>query len=136
VRYVALRGVPWGLLIGVMLSGCLDGPCDDKAIAGLTVSVYDADTSAPAGRGARGWLELPSQPGVILENLRQFPSDPDAPEANLRLVGAWERPGIYTVIVQKEGFQQWSASRVVVHDEGCHVEGVRLHAFLVKSSSP
>jgi hypothetical protein len=51
----------------------------------------------------------------------------------LELFGALERPGTYTVTVDKPGYQQWKQERVRVRDGSCHVQTVTLQANLVRA---
>ena len=47
--------------------------------------------------------------------------------------GAHETPGTYRVTIQAPGFRDWIADNVRVTKRGCHVETVKLEAFLVRS---
>jgi len=44
---------------------------------------------------------------------------------------AEERAGVYDVLIQAEGYQEWNASSVRVRQGVCHVETVELAAALV-----
>jgi hypothetical protein len=46
------------------------------------------------------------------------------------LAGAYDRPGTYTVTVQKEGFSPWTASGVTASMSSCSVNTVELTARL------
>jgi hypothetical protein len=50
------------------------------------------------------------------------------------LQAAGERAGVYSVTVQKTGYQDWTRAPVWVRDDGCHVSTVRLRAQLQPAS--
>lgn len=51
-----------------------------------------------------------------------------------QLIGAWERPGTYTVTIDKPGFETWVRDDVRVQAGECHVVPVRLEAGLSPES--
>jgi hypothetical protein len=118
------------LVAALFLAACEDDPvhppniyCPAIARPAIEVDVRDADTGAPAANGASGEV----REGTFVEALEVLPSTSgDA----LTMVGAWERPGEYTVLVQKPGHRQWTADDVRVTRGLCNVETVKLIANL------
>ena len=100
-------------------------PCAEVFIAGLIVEVRDAATGEPAAFNARGEIRDLG----YLEVLRLDLSGGQVPETALRLIGAWERPGVYSVVVRKDGYRDWSSEAVVDQGE-CNVRTVTLQAAL------
>jgi hypothetical protein len=117
-----------GLLLSAILSGCdVMGPvtCTTDVWPAVTVQVRDAATQAPAASGTAAYV----RDGTYIDPLR--PGDPG--ENALELFGAQERPGTYTVTIDKPGYQQWKQERVRVRDGSCHVQTVTLQANLVRA---
>ncbi|HEX6373976.1 MAG TPA: hypothetical protein VF006_33920 [Longimicrobium sp.] len=117
-----------GVLLPAALSGCdLTDPrvCTTEARPAIVVQVRDAATHAPAASGATGVV----RDGSITAQLQL--ADPG--ENALELRGADERPGMYTVTIDKPGYQQWRQERVRARDGGCHVQTVTLQASLVRA---
>ncbi len=113
----------------VLFSSCKDDGlpgriCTTEARAGIEVDVRDALTGEPAAEGAIGL----AQEGLFVDTLRVFPTLP--PQGALTMVGAFERPGIYTVVVRKPGYREWTQANVVVSKDECHVITTRLQARL------
>jgi 6,7-dimethyl-8-ribityllumazine synthase len=103
--------------------------CTDILVAGLVVEVRDATTSEPAAFGARGEI----RDGSYVEMLQVEGGGTVDPATALRLVGAWERPGVYSVVVRKEGYRDWTVSGVLVEADACHVLRVTLRAALERN---
>jgi hypothetical protein len=124
-----IRGtVVTGVLL-VLLSGCKDEGtsgrlCTTEARAGIQVNVRDALTGDPAAEGAIAY----AQDGAYVDTLHALPTLP--PQLPLTLVGVFERPGVYTVVVQKAGYREWRRTNVVVTADECHVITVTLEARL------
>lgn len=98
--------------------------CTTEARAGIQVDVRDATTGEPAADGAIAY----AQEGAYVDTLRTFPSLP--PQASSMMVGVYERPGVYTVVVRKSGYRQWVQSNVIVTKDECHVITVQLQVRL------
>ena len=116
-----------GVLLPATFSGCdiVDpGACTTDVRPAIVVQVRDAATQAPAAAGATGILRDGS-----FTDLMQA----DFGEAALELRGGLERPGRYTVTVDKPGYQQWKEEDVRVRDGSCHVQTVTLQASLVRA---
>lgn len=108
----------------VALVGCGDdstGPiaCTEEFRYGITIEVRDGGTGEPAAVGAEGTLTE----GDYVEALMVFGED--------LLLGAGERAGTYDVLITKQGYEDWTASRVTVTADECHVHPVSLQANLV-----
>jgi hypothetical protein len=117
-----------GVLLPSILSGCDitdPGVCTTDVQPAIIVQVRDAATQAPIASGATGAV----RDGSFTASLRPL----DVGENALELAGAEERPGTYTVTVDKPGYQQWEQERVRVRDARCHVRTVTLQANLVQA---
>lgn len=121
----------WGavMMAAMALSACSDEgqlgpPCSDEARAGIIVTVRDAQTGEALADSALGL----AYEGTFVDTLRQIPR---LPVFNLsELVGVYERPGIYTVVIRRQGYQEWMQTNVVVKRDECHVIPVALLALL------
>lgn len=111
-------------------SGCgafLPIGCTDSIEPGIVVEIYDAHTGAPSAQDARGWV----RDGDFQEGLR---GAEDRDGVLISLQGAFERPGTYSVHVEKDGYRPWRLENVGVSADVCHVQTVRLEARLVPGS--
>jgi hypothetical protein len=120
-----------GLLL-VACSGCdLNEPhaCSANSVAGISVKIYDAETSLPAACGATMWIEA----GGYSEKVESDFYHCDGPDSTLHPTfrGAYEREGTYTVLVLKDGYVPWIETGVNVNGGRCHVSTVFLEANLV-----
>ena len=111
------------LATATLIAGCNPYPtsCTDELRYGIAVAIRDAVTGAPAAAGAR----LIAREGDYIETV-DGPAVPDL----IVLGAAGERPGKYTVTVQKAGYQTWTRSNIWVRDGGCHVKTVQFEARL------
>ncbi|HEX6368645.1 MAG TPA: carboxypeptidase-like regulatory domain-containing protein [Longimicrobium sp.] len=119
---MTMRRLP-ALLLALPLAGCEgDSPttCPDIVPPMMLIQVQDASTGQPAAEGAGGSIGE----GAFTSPLRRYDADRLAPEA----VG---RPGTYTVVVQKPGFQPWTRTGVQVDVDACGAKTVHLEAFLL-----
>ena len=101
-----------------VLAGCdVFGPrlCNESRRIGITVTVRDSITGAPLTEGVR----VIARDGI-------FADTADADAFSL----AEERPGSYTVTVEKEGYQPWSRDDIRVIRGECHGQRVELVALL------
>ncbi len=123
------------LLLGLILvasSGCdLNEPhfCTAESVPGISVKIYDAETSLPAACGATMWIEA----GEYSEKVESDFYHCDGPDSLLSpfFSGAHEREGNYTVLILKDGYVPWIKNGVKVTGGQCHVRTVRLEAYLV-----
>jgi hypothetical protein len=117
-------------LLGLAAIGCdlTDGEvvCTDHIESGLHVAVQDSLTAAPAASGAR----LIARDGTYADTA-SFPTGRADLDGQV-LRAADERPGVYSVTVEKDGFLTWARTGIVVtmDDYDCHVVPVHLVARL------
>ncbi|MEK7248939.1 MAG: hypothetical protein AAB209_00810 [Bacteroidota bacterium] len=113
--------------------GCKDDAlrgriCTTEARTGIQIAVRDAATGAPA---AYGVLAI-AQDISFTDTLRALPYGTD-PQSALTMVGVYERPGVYTVILMKPGYRDWMRTNIVVNKDECHVITVQLDARLERT---
>jgi hypothetical protein len=123
------------LLLGLLLVACagcdLNDPgfCSDNSVPGISVKIYDAETSLPAACGATMWIEA----GEYSEKVESDFYHCDGPDSTLypTFQGVHEREGTYTVLILKDGYVPWIETGVHVNGGRCHVSTVYLEANLV-----
>ncbi len=110
--------------LSAVLIGCSGSTsnyaCPAVLLPAIVVEVKDAQSGTPLAQGANGAVH----DGAYVDSLNPF-------EAGSSLQAAFERPGTYTVEVQRTGYQAWTASDVRVTRQQCGVITVRLLATLV-----
>jgi len=82
--------------------------------AGIVVTVRDALTGVALADSASGH----AYDGAFVDTLRQVPRVPVFDVS--ALAGVYERPGIYTVIIRRQGYREWMQVNVVVKRDECH----------------
>ena len=93
--------------------------CNLNLVYGLTIVVTDSSTGAPLG-GVQTVVEV--RDGAYMETLPEiFPNE---------YSGAGERPGTYSVKVQRPGYRVWQNDGVRVRKDECHVIPVTVNARL------
>jgi len=97
--------------------------CTTEFVYGISVTVLDSISGAGVFEGLHGYLLQPS----YSEEMEVHGND---------LVGAGERAGIYSVVVDASGYEPWVRTAVNVRQGDCHVVPVRLEALLVASGGP
>ena len=115
----------FALPLSVALAACNDdstGGVDCPAIVPPTmlIQVTDASTGQPAAEGAGGSVTE----GAFTSPLIRYGADQLTPEAT-------NRPGTYTVMVTKPGYQTWTRTGVVVSSTECGARTAHLDAFLL-----
>lgn len=102
-------------------TACSEDPvrCTGSFAYGISVQVQDSVSGAAAATGAR----LVLREGAYVEIA-------DQPLGGVSLSGAGERPGVYSVTVEKAGYHDWTRTNVRVTADECHVQGVSLTARL------
>ena len=123
-----------GLLLMILLALGLCACDSDDAITctcdmvpAIRIEVLDATTMRPAACDATGYLI----DGSYVEEIESwFDCHADASDPNDRLEGALERPGIYTVVIEKTGYKPWARSGILVLEDRCHVITVQLRVLL------
>lgn len=104
-----------------LLSSACKSPlvaCDLSLVYGLTIVVTDSSSGAPLG-GVETIVEV--RDGAYVDTLPAFGNE---------FSGAGERPGTYSVKVQRLGYRVWQSEGIRVRADECHVIPVRLTARL------
>ncbi len=103
--------------IALGFAGCTSPTdCSLDSRASIQVDVVDATTADPAAAGAT----------VILQSstFRDSVAAPATPASALTAYVWFEHragPGIYSVLVSKSGYQDWTQSNIHIVFDGCHV---------------
>lgn len=100
--------------------------CDAIGIPGMSIAVRDSST----GFGTASGATLIITEGEFREE-HVIPPDESANDRLFRVL--IDRPGLYTVTAEKNGFRTWTKTNVRVRQRGCHVETVDLIASLQPS---
>ena len=121
----ALKHAPVSLLLLVALAGC-DGPssvCTMEMRPGLQVTITDSTSGEPRAGAA---LAI-ARDGAYADTL-----DPGVSNGDVMITrqGAYERQGIYDVVVRAPGYRDWIQQGVMVRSGQCHVSVARLEAKL------
>jgi hypothetical protein len=115
---------PMIAVLAAGLSACGEDPidisCPDILRPMMLIGVQNAGTGQSAAEGATGSISQ----GAFSSPLVPY----DAGRLTPQVTG---RPGTYTVLVQKAGFQDWTRTGVQVDADECGTETVHLEAFLV-----
>jgi hypothetical protein len=110
------------------LSGCLavQGTidCTCEYVYGINVLIRDAHTDEPLASGATVTI----RDFKYVEELKIMPSPVDSKP--LCAYGAGERPGTYSITIEKPGYKKWERSGVAVTADECHVKRVTVNAYL------
>ena len=104
-----------------LLTGACRSPlvaCNLNLVYGLTIVVTDSATGTPL-TGAATIVEV--RDGAYVDTLPDFGNE---------YSGAGERPGTYSVTVQRLGYRVWSRDGIRVREDECHVIPVRVTARL------
>ena len=109
------------VVFGALLTACEDSPtiCNYNLVYGLTVVVIDSVTGTPLV-GPETIVEATD--GAYVDTLEQV----SATEYS----DARERPGTYSVKVQRQGYRVWQTNGIRVREGECHVSPVRVDARL------
>ena len=120
-RMVRISPVIASLGLALLTSGCKSPlvACDLNLVYGLTIVVTDSATGAFLG-GPETTVEV--RDGSYVDTLPPFgPSE---------YSGAGERPGTYSVKVQRGGYRVWQRNGIRVREDECHVINVQVQARL------
>jgi hypothetical protein len=133
------RLTTFGVLVGLVVSplwlfGCGDEGNDCDLIGApqfpmVTVTVVDSASGAPAWWGANGRIE----DGVFREDLLPSSSDPADSVSEQFLFSQSLREGVYSVTIEKPGYQPWVVVGVKVQKEGCFLSSHVLEARLQRT---
>jgi hypothetical protein len=86
----------------------------------IVVEIKDARTSVPLAQDAQGVV----RDGAYVDSLRPY-------QETLSLQAAAERPGTYSVEVQRAGYQTWTIGGVRATSGQCGVRTATVHADLM-----
>ncbi len=89
-------------------------------MAGIALTVRDSETGLLAACGAVGVVTAIGY-SAAMDNA----CDRDGTDRGM-MWGAWERPGVYSVLVQEPGYESWWVEGILVAAGECHVHAVRL----------
>lgn len=123
----ALKALPFlcGLLV---LTGCDDSPvnvnCPAVVVPAVVVEVQNVVTGAPEAKNADGRLI----DGRYNDSMRAASVNSEGVPTALE--GGHGRAGTYTVLIEKQGFESWSRSRIQVPEGQCGPDTERLTAEL------
>ncbi|MDF3052964.1 MAG: hypothetical protein K0S19_1069 [Geminicoccaceae bacterium] len=109
-------------LIAVLTQACTEPGCTLVAVPGVVVEIRDSIDGTPLAATARGVV----REGAYTDSLQLAGAGTDA----LVRSAAYERAGVYTVIVEHEGYAQWRQDGVWVRGDDCHVETEHLSVYL------
>jgi len=98
--------------------------CDLQALPGIVITLTEAPSGGPPV-SSRAEITV-SAAGGYVESVTVEGTQVPGPHTL-----AEERAGVYDVLIQAEGYQEWNASSVRVRQGVCHVETVELAAALV-----
>lgn len=98
--------------------------CDTYGAHALAVAIVDSLTQAPTASSA----VVRVQDGEFVEMVT-IPAQAD--RDTVRALLALERPGRYSIEVEKNGYKPWSRLGVVALEGRCHVKTVELQVRLV-----
>jgi hypothetical protein len=101
--------------------------CTASIERALEVRVEDAASGRPIAEGATGL----ARDGAFSDSLRVVGWDGSGAErVATTLGGVYERPGRYSIEIQRPGYARWDTTGVRARKGSCHVELVRLVARL------
>jgi hypothetical protein len=113
------------VLILFALIGC-QGACTGESAAGISLAITDFDTG-----GNLCDLNIMLVDGDYVEEKRLTDFfNSTTPPISYGL--AFEREGVYQIIISKEGYQTWKVEDFVVDRDFCHVITRSLEVELVK----
>lgn len=102
--------------------------CPGVVSPAIEVEVLDSVTLKPAAGGAEGRV----WDGAFQDSLRVigWTGPQIADSTAIRMAGAYERPGTYSVEIERQGYAAWRREGVRAPEGRCGVETVRLTAKL------
>ncbi len=109
----------------VLVTGCGTEPiCTQGVEPAIVVEIRDGFDGTPLAGSARGAV----QEGEFVDSLRPYGSFGNG--VLISRAGADERPGVYSVTLESDGYPEWRVDGVRVHRVSCNVETVQLTADL------
>jgi len=112
------------------LSGCSPANvvCPQIAAPAILLEVREAGTGAPAANGAKGAV----QDGAYVDSLRVVGwLGTPSPETELLMAAAFDRPGTYSITLEKAGYQTWIRAGIVVGTDDCGTQQAQFATQLV-----
>jgi hypothetical protein len=107
------------VLATVSLAACDQATvCTTEFVYGLTMLVTDSGTQAPLG-GPETVVVV--RDGAYVDSVRS---------PTHTFLAAGERPGVYSVLAKRGGYQDWTRTEIQVRDFGCHVSSLVLNVRL------
>jgi hypothetical protein len=94
--------------------------CTSISMVGISVDVRDASTQRPIAPGAT----------LVIRDDKQVVDSVIGGEQARALDGAFERRGVFSIVVRRAGYREWRRDTVRVTGDICHVATVRLTAEL------
>jgi hypothetical protein len=94
----------------------------------VIVEIRDAQTNAPLAQQAFGAV----REGAYVDSLRPAEAMSADQSTLYSRAAAHERPGVYSIEVQRPGYATFTATNVRVDRDACHVVTARVQAALVR----
>lgn len=130
--HLNIRPSYWCYPLLLLLIGCQAAPIDSggktvctlEAIAGITIYTYDQATGLPVCGGTATIIDADFSETLIGPEVTEcaYPYN--------GLAGVWERAGNYQVSVSLPGYTTWTNDAVVVTENVCHVNPIKLDVYL------
>ena len=114
----------------VVLAACSPASisCPQIPAPAILLEVRESGTGNPAANGAKGVVE----DGAYIDSLKVVGwSGPPAPETELLMAAAFDRPGTYSIRLEKPGYQTWVRAGVVVGTDDCGTQQAQIVTQLV-----
>ncbi len=109
------------VLAGCYQSGTVDPIiCTQQFVYGLTVTIVDQTTAAPIAARATMTIRDGTYEEIVTDSWD-----------GATLSGAGERPGTYTITIERPGYTTWTQTGVVISADECHVIPVLLSVEMV-----
>jgi len=113
----------FGVVISSIFLSCSDTiNCTEEARAGLNVFVIDSITQEHLIEE----VLVIAKDGSYIDTLMYIDGIPPS------YAGAWERKGTYQIIAEKEGYNTYMKSSIIVEADECHVIPRIIHVMLQK----
>ena len=113
----------WIVVLSATVTACSTPTvCTTEARAGISITVVDSITGAPAGRGST----IVAREGTYTDVVNNtFTTQVEGPYGLV-----YERVGVYTVSVQQTSYKPWLVNNVQVTYGDCHVNTTTVTARL------
>ncbi len=114
------------LAVALASPACSEPGCTLELRFGIVVEVLDASSGEFMADVTRGV----ARDGAYEDSLSAFHGS----GSSTTLQGAEERPGIYSVHLEADGYLDWDTTGVRVPDDGCHVRTATFTARLERAT--